>query len=253
MTESEWSVSADPAAMVRFYTSDDAPLHPPRSDRKLRLFACACLRVSWCGLTGEGSRANVELAERIADGGSPPIPTLLDDPASPDHMAICGEDAHAAAVYGAMYAGNLFTDRPTQAALLRDIIGNPFRPPYVVTRSLEGWLYKPDGRRVSIGEAGEVTLVDMDWLTPAVLSLAQAAYEERLEGGHLNPVRLAILADALEEAGCVDPPRPMAWLPTQGLLAHLRSPGPHVRGCWAVDLLTGFACHNLHPCRSIQA
>jgi hypothetical protein len=23
------------------------------------------------------------------------------------------------------------------------------------------------------------------------------------------------------------------------LLAHLRSPGPHVRGCWAIDLLLG--------------
>jgi hypothetical protein len=41
--------------------------------------------------------------------------------------------------------------------------------------------------------------------------------------------RLPILADALEEAGCTD-----AYL-----LAHLRGPGPHVRGCWAVDLVLG--------------
>jgi hypothetical protein len=39
--------------------------------------------------------------------------------------------------------------------------------------------------------------------------------------------RLPVLADALEEAGCGD----------EGLLAHLRSPGPHVLGCWAIDLL----------------
>jgi hypothetical protein len=45
----------------------------------------------------------------------------------------------------------------------------------------------------------------------------------------LDTVRLAVLADALEEAGCADP----------DLLGHLRGPGPHVRGCWAVDLLLG--------------
>jgi hypothetical protein len=37
------------------------------------------------------------------------------------------------------------------------------------------------------------------------------------------------LADALEDAGCTD----------ADILSHLRSPGPHVRGCWALDLLLG--------------
>ena len=41
--------------------------------------------------------------------------------------------------------------------------------------------------------------------------------------------RLPILADALEEAGCAD----------AGLLSHLREPGDHVRGCWALDLILG--------------
>ena len=45
--------------------------------------------------------------------------------------------------------------------------------------------------------------------------------------GTLDDARLAVLADAVEEAGC----------PEEELLAHLRSPGAHVRGCWAVDLL----------------
>jgi hypothetical protein len=40
-----------------------------------------------------------------------------------------------------------------------------------------------------------------------------------------------VLADALEEAGCGD----------ADLLGHLRSPGPHVRGCLAVDLLLGLS------------
>jgi hypothetical protein len=41
--------------------------------------------------------------------------------------------------------------------------------------------------------------------------------------------RLPILADALEDAGCTD----------AHLLGHLRGPGPHAPGCWALDLLTG--------------
>jgi hypothetical protein len=41
--------------------------------------------------------------------------------------------------------------------------------------------------------------------------------------------RLPLLADALEDAGCTD----------DELLGHLRAPGPHVRGCWAVDLVLG--------------
>jgi len=53
--------------------------------------------------------------------------------------------------------------------------------------------------------------------------LAQAIYDERAFD------RLPILADTLASAGCAAP----------DILAHLRSPGPHVRGCWAVDLVLG--------------
>jgi hypothetical protein len=88
------------------------------------------------------------------------------------------------------------------ADLLRDILGNHFRPPSIAP----------------------------DWLTPTVTGLAAVAYEERfLPSGELDNVRLAVLADALEEAGCADP----------DLLGHLRALGPHVRGCWVVDLILG--------------
>jgi hypothetical protein len=61
------------------------------------------------------------------------------------------------------------------------------------------------------------------WGGGTVLRLARRAYEEK------DCAALPILADSLEEAGCDRPE----------LLAHLRSPGPHVRGCWALDLLLG--------------
>jgi len=66
--------------------------------------------------------------------------------------------------------------------------------------------------------------------SPLIEALAQAAYTERnLPSGDLNPDRLAVLSDALEDAGCDN----------ADILNHLREPGPHVRGCWAIDLLLG--------------
>ena len=38
---------------------------------------------------------------------------------------------------------------------------------------------------------------------------------------------MPILADALEEAGCCD----------EQILNHCRSGGPHLRGCWVIDLI----------------
>src|SRR5262249_32028680 len=57
----------------------------------------------------------------------------------------------------------------------------------------------------------------------AVGGLARVIYDgRRFEA-------LPVLADLLEEADCSDPHLP----------GHLRGPGPHVRGCFAVDALLG--------------
>jgi hypothetical protein len=50
--------------------------------------------------------------------------------------------------------------------------------------------------------------------------------ERELPNGHLDGHRLAVLADALEEAGA-----------DGELVEHLRGPGPHYRGCHVVDLI----------------
>ena len=61
------------------------------------------------------------------------------------------------------------------------------------------------------------------WNDGTVRKIAQAIYDDRAFD------RLPILADALEDAGCDD----------ADILAHCRSGGEHVRGCWVVDLLLG--------------
>ena len=61
------------------------------------------------------------------------------------------------------------------------------------------------------------------WRTDTVLALAGQMYESRDFGA------MPILADALQDAGCDD----------EDILLHCRGPGPHVRGCWVVDLVLG--------------
>jgi hypothetical protein len=83
---------------------------------------------------------------------------------------------------------------------------------------------------VLFGAARRVDSAWLSWNDGAVRKLAQTAYDDRqLPAGILDPSRLAVLADALEDAGCTD----------RAILDHLRGPGVHVRGCWCVDLLLG--------------
>jgi hypothetical protein len=61
------------------------------------------------------------------------------------------------------------------------------------------------------------------WRTSDVVGLARAIYDERAFE------RMPILADALMDAGCED----------EVIIAHCRGDGPHVHGCWLVDLILG--------------
>ena len=61
MQRSERTTQADPALMLAF-------LRGKASDRKLRLFACACCRLVWQLLPTRDGRARVESAEQRADG-----------------------------------------------------------------------------------------------------------------------------------------------------------------------------------------
>ena len=78
------------------------------------------------------------------------------------------EAAFFGAVDGARFAKSALGQPPTP--LLRDIIGNPFRP----------------------------VALDLSWLTSDVLALAHGIYEDRAFGG------MPILADALQDAGCAN-------------------------------------------------
>jgi WD40 repeat protein len=111
----------------------------------------------------------------------------------------------------------------------RSLAAHPDRPWLAVGVKKGGWA-RPESA-VVLAEVDRVTLAPT-WRTPAVLALAHAADRERLAtGGPLDPAHLAVLADALEDAGCTD----------GRSLRHLRGHDPRLRGCWAVDQLLGRA------------
>jgi hypothetical protein len=212
LDEHSWQLSQEPQKMLLFLRNSASP-----SERKLRLWACACVRRVWHVLADERSHTAVEVAERYADGRA-----SLGELQAAYQAARC--DAGYAAAYAAharadeaawhasdharlVFAANApspaLEDREfaAQADLLRDIFGNPFQP-----------VGFGPGRR-----------------SPTVLALARTAYEQRrLPSGTLDGTLLLALAAALEEVGCEN----------QEMISHLRQQGAgHVRGCWCVDLL----------------
>jgi hypothetical protein len=172
------------------------------SDRKRYFLACAFARRVWPLLADERSRQAVVVAERFADGladgkeGMAAISGALQardairvDSRSGDRAAgqavrwaartavmavLC--DVRAAAEESALALERASSPTPADAqrelaALVRDVMGNPFRPSVVEQR----WLA---------------------WNEGTVLRLAEAVYAKRAFE------QLPVLADALEDAGC---------------------------------------------------
>jgi hypothetical protein len=217
VTEAEWLSCADPTTMLEF-------LRGKASDRKLRLFACAFGRAVRDSEHQPGP-STVAVAERYADGlasdqelasegrtwaclpeeRGPVAPSAYDGAWGAVDSLARYERAwrHDPDSYSCIPADAVLR---RSALLLGDIFGNPFRPSPLLPPAV------------------------LAWNEGTVPRLAEAIYEDRkLPEGTFDAGRLSILADALLDAGCED----------EGLLAHLRSPGPHVRGCWAVDLILG--------------
>jgi hypothetical protein len=218
MTEAEWNGCTDSINMLRFLTVEGKA-----SDRKLRLFTCACARdllahnpdVHCPPEQGgkEGFEAAILRSEAAADGQGPPLP-----PYSFGSVWVELPDASEAAyvVFGADPDVGILLRDPAEAA--KDFLVEPG----LWLRDIFGPLLF---RKVRLDPAW------LAWNGGAVRKLAEAAYAERsLPAGTLESHRLAVLADALEEAGCA----------SEEILLHCRQQErKHVRGCWVMDLLLG--------------
>jgi hypothetical protein len=247
MDEAEWLGCTDPEKMLDF-------LRGKASDRKLRLFAVACCRRLWTmmieGNQGSLARAAVEATERFADGacseeelqaaqaGALKEAIEWEEWVPYESADRCNLEAAWAAV--AVTQGGVIeaAARAQEAARLApwdmpEAEKAGWGPPWALhqdTARASERLVQANLLRCIFGNPFHPVMLNSTCRTAAVTSLAQAAYEEReLPGGNLAPDRLAVLADALEEAGCTD----------QAILDHLRGPGPHIRGCWVLDAILG--------------
>jgi hypothetical protein len=224
------------------------------SERKFRLFACACCRRIWNSITHAQSRRVVEITEQSVDGPIDPAAiTAINWDHVTDDCGGPGEPYRTAFMVAGHVGWNLFA--PLRGLPpYQDATGAPdeVRDTAETSKGAAWAAGVPPGHQAGADEAAAyevraraeravqaIILRDITGnpfrkpasLDPAVLSsnggtvrkLAQAIYDER------RFADLPVLADALEEAGCDN----------ADLLAHCRQPGEHVRGCWVVDLLLG--------------
>jgi hypothetical protein len=184
----------------------------------MRLFAVACCRHWADRITHPASRELVDLAERFADG-EVPARTL----------------ARVRRVVFRWAQGQMRTEfenlRRHGFMPPSGVLGDPWEPRWAAYMAAVPSIVPPvrpffesaDCRAYLLDVLGGAAEFDPSWRTEAVVSLARGMYEAR------DFAPMPVLADALEDAGCGD----------ADLLAHRRGPGPHVRGCWVVDLVLG--------------
>ncbi len=216
--ENWWAECGEPDAMLDFLLKrDDADW------KKVLLWACACVRHIWPLLATEGIRRAVEVVERFACG-----------------LASEREVEAAGRAAGGVKKGNR---RANHAAwLLTRLASSAWRfPPgdisEAVVEAVAGSEELPSARaeeraahadqaRCVFGSPFRPVVFDQSWRLwngGAAVALARAVYAER------DFSMVPLLADMVEDAGATD----------AQLLEHLRGPGPHARGCFAVDGVLG--------------
>jgi hypothetical protein len=227
MTEAEWLACTDPMPMLE-------DLRGKASERKLRLFACACCRRIWREIGHYSGRHAVVVSERYADGLADDTDLARANRRLPDFIGRFGDEVFRVVDKVSLTRSHTFGYPDPPISWLADVS-------YWATAV--AWYARRDGEYVSVCErVAQASLlrdifgplpfrpvaIDPAWLAwkhGTVPAVARRVYEDRAFHD------LPILADALEDAGCT----------AADLLAHCRSGGEHVRGCWALDLLLGRA------------
>lgn len=215
MTADGWEASDDIQRMLAF-------VRRKTTARKKQLFACACCRLVWRYLTDPASRAAVETAERFADRMATPAALSV---ARRRAEAVAADLWSGAAAFErlSVYARRDAATAAAEAAR-RDVDAAAVASLVIAAASATP-MRTPDLAAVlreTVGPVVPLPPFPDAWRTEQAVGIAAGV------GGH-DFAGLPVLADALEEAGCDH----------VALLAHLRGPGPHARGCWALDAVLG--------------
>jgi hypothetical protein len=214
MTEADWGACTTAGQMLRIVNRLTKTANPGWR-RKFRLFGCYTL--SRLALRSRDGRfaAAVHAAERYFDNRG----TIQELQQAIRHaqlgVDVLRNDLEDPHDWAAKYLSRLLLDHPLTMAIECYSVGS-------------SGMYTPDAARLVrdlFGNPFRPVVCDPSWRTSAAVGLAQAMYET------CDFAAMPVLADALEEAGC----------DSADVLAHCRGPGPHVRGCWVVDLVLGKA------------
>lgn len=248
MNESKWQNARYPDGMLEILRDGSAT-----SERRLRSFACACVRRIWHLLEDEKCQTAVTQAERFVDG----LATVDDLRNAREASEVGNDEFVAAAESGDERRNSNAAERAASAAAAcanslegradeddDDAVSVVTFVADTAATALSWSVPVPEQIRVRDSIRNEQAALlrdifgplpfravhfDPAWRTGTAVSLAEAIYETRaLPSGHLDNGRLAVLADMLEDQGCND----------QELLGHLRQQGVlHVRGCFVLDIL----------------
>lgn len=220
MTEVEWLECADPDEMLAF-------LRGKGSDRQVRLFAVACCyRIRSLFPHGDALDA-VQIAEQYADGVASDIDRLKAKWVARKQWAKVSASI-AFVQYPLWMAKAATIRRPWEIVEFNsaaEVSARATDQGHMAEAQalLELHQAEPSLIRDVFGNPFHFVNIADSCLTPPVVTLAQTIYNQR------SFERMPELADALEMAGCYD----------VEVLRHCRAPGPHVPGCWALDLILG--------------
>jgi hypothetical protein len=211
MTEAEWLACVRPLGML------EEP-GTRRSARKRRLFAAACCRRLGRVVSDGGMRA-ADAAEAFADGAA----TADQLAAAQRRVGLATHPHRQHAAEAALTASCSPGYDPAVGAAKSAAIARAMVPGTSAVRKATEWAAQADLVRDIFGNPFRPVTFPPSWLTFTVTALARQMYETR------DFSAMPILADALQDAGCEN----------DDILDHCRGPGPHVRGCWVVDLVLG--------------
>jgi len=219
MTEDEWLIEWNYAqAMMRYLLSPGRLQRTKRGKRQLRLFSCACCRAVWEGLDA-ACRELIDAAEMFADSKLS---------AEADEMArarISGpaldRDTPFSEYLTQRMAHICWHRNASEAALESSMIHLPLYGSITSQREADERQCKLI--RDIFGNPFRPVAFDPSWRTTTAVAIAKGMYESR------DFAPMPILADALQDAGCEH----------ADILDHCRGSGPHVKGCWVVDLVLG--------------
>jgi hypothetical protein len=216
MTEEIWLSCTDPWIMLEFVQGQV-------SDRKLRLFACACSRLVWRLIDTESRRHAVEVAEQFSDSIIPLQWFEETSTASQREVQQAGLHARLSDDYGTMWmaraalmttAGSAVQAAQGTARAVREVIdaGDTNASPRFADVAISRLI------RHIFGNPFRIYLAPEYWPS-CVAQLASALYESEDCSFALH--------DALLESGHSE------------LAEHFRSEKLHPKGCWAVDMILG--------------